>query len=299
MGRIYNAIIAANDTAADLKLAATAICDGTADQTEINAAIAAGVGTPYSILLLPGTYNLTAAIDFTPLTAAGAQWMEFEASAARIVAGANLTTMIDMAPGAGGQIVTCLDARFGVLDGNKATYTVTQIIKVARFSDNRLRVNDLYNGSGHGLSIQTSGVSDYPTGNNQIDLNTVRNMTGTGIHATCGTNAYGFTGNVVRFGQIIANANGIILGSSANQNAVHNCFLGSVVEGNTSYGIYDYCGANFYYVNNTNTNGTKGIGCPSGMTSFSTFEVNIDDSTDAAVLTQHYVLSYGRLIGMS
>lgn len=299
MSRIYNYVIAANDTDATLKLAATAICDGTNDQVEINAAISAAVGVTSSILLLPGTYSLGAAIDFTPLTAANAKWLLFEASDTFIQAGANLTTMVDMAPGAGGQIVTCLDARFGVLSGNKASYTVTQIIKMARFSDNRLRVNELLDGSAHALSIQTAGVSDYPTGNNQLEFNTIRSNGGTGIHMTCDTNSYGFTGNVVRFGQIIDNDNGIILGTAVNQNAVLNTFLGSVIEWNTGYGIFDYCGGNFFYVNNTNANGINGIGSPSGMTYPSTFNVNIDDGADATVTSQHWVLSYGRLIGQS
>lgn len=296
----YDYVIAANDSSAALKATANAVCDGTADEVEINTAISGAVssGRPYAIALCPGTFITANRIDFTPLTGA-TNWILFDGTAARIQAGANMTTMIDLAPGAGGQIVTCLDARFGVVDGNKASYTVTQLFKIARFSDNRLRVNDLIQGSGLGVSVQQSGVSDYPCGNNQIELNTIRNMGASAFHVTAGTNAYGFTGNVVRFGQIIANANGFILGSAANQNAVHNVFLGSVIEANTSYGIYDYCGANFWYVNNTNTNGVKGLGCPAGMTSFSTFQVNIDDSQDAAVLSQHYVLSYGRLIGQS
>lgn len=298
----YDYVIAANDTAASLKAEATVVCDGTADEAEINTAITAAVASarPYSILLLPGTFLIADRINFLPLTGmVMGNWLLFEASASTIRAAANMTTMIDLAPAAGGQIVTCLDARFGVIDGASATRTVTQLIKMCRFSDNRLRVNDLLRGSGHGVSVQTASVADYPTGNNQLEFNTIRNMTATAFHITAGTNAYGFTGNQVFFGQIIACANGFIMGSAANQNAVHNKFVGSVIEGNTSYGIYDYSGGNFWYVNNTNSNGTKGIGCPSGMTQYSTFVVNIDDSTDAAVLSQHYVLSKGRLIGQS
>ena len=236
----------------------------------------------------------------------------FEASATIINAGANMTTMVDVAADSGDEIILTLDLRLGKLNGNKTNYYVTQIIKMARFNDNRIRVLDIVNGAGTGVSIQTAGVSDKPTGNNQLEFNAIHDMDGAAFHVTSGTNAFGFTGNTVRFGQIINNGNGFILGSSANQNAVHNLFIGGPVEGNANYGIYDYCGANFWNVNNTNLNGIKDIGCPSGMNSPSTFNVNVDprwnpnlsppamDPTfgmDAAVISQHYVLSFGRLLG--
>ena len=303
MGRIYNKIIAANDTDADLKLAATAICDGTNDETEINAAIAAGVGVPYSILLLPGTYHIGAGIDFTPLTAAGAKWMEFEASGTTIQAAANMATMIKLDPGAGGQIVTCADIRLGVLDGNApGGKTVTQIVHATRFSDNILRIADVKDSSGDGVRFSLGGVSDYPAGNNKIDIEIIRNCAGAAFRATGGTNAYGFQGNTVHIGNQIANGYGIVLGDTANQNAIYNMFITGPIEVITNDGITDYCGANTFIVNNLNGNG-KHLAGPTGMTLRSTYLVHIDLGTagtlaDDAVLDQHYVLINGSEYGI-
>ena len=302
MGRIYNKIIAANDTDADLKLAATAICDGTADQTEINAAIAAGVGVPYSILLLPGTYSISDGIDFTPLTASGGIWMEFEASGTIIQAAANMTTMIKLDPGAGGQIVHSADIRLGRLDGNATGgKTVTQIVHATRFSDNILRIADVYNGSGDGVRFSLAGVSDYPAGNNKIDIEIIHNCAGNAFYATGGTNSYGFQGNTVHIGEIIACGNGIILGASANQNAIYNLFICGPIEHNTAAAIYDYCGANTFVVSNLNSNATE-LGGPTGMTLRSTYLVHIDLAAsgviDAAVTDQHYVLVNGSEYGI-
>lgn len=292
----YDYVVAAADSAPDLQAIADAVCDGTADEVEINAAIAAAVTAdrPYSILLLPGTYVAADAdgLDFTPLTAMGGNWVVFEASGTTIIPGANLTTLINLAPGAGGQIITCADIRLGAIDGADGTFTVTQLVNIARFNDNILRIVDVRNGSGIGVKVAQSGITDYPCGNNKIDIEIIHNMGGTAFLATGGTNAFGFQGNTVHIGEIIACDNGIVLGESANQNAKYNTFICGVIEHNTNAGIYDYCGGNTFLVGNLNTNGTE-IGGPSGMTLRSTYRVHIDlgssGGIDAAVLAQHYV----------
>lgn len=55
---VRGAVVAASTTAAALKETADYVCDGTADQTEINSAIATG----RPVLLLPGTFSVSASI---------------------------------------------------------------------------------------------------------------------------------------------------------------------------------------------------------------------------------------------
>lgn len=292
----YDYVVAAADSAPELQAIADAVCDGTNDEVEINAAIAAAAsaGRTYSILLLPGTYVCGDSVDFTPWVALAAKWVVFEASGTEIIAGANMTTLIDLAPGAGGQIVTCADIRLGIVDGNDSGggKSVTQLVNIARFSDNMLRIEDVRNGDGIGVHVQQSGVSDYPAGNNKIDIEILRNFGGTAFMVTGGTNAEGFQGNTVHIGEIIACSNAIVLGASANQNASYNTFICGVIEHNTNAGIYDYCGGNTFLVGNLNTHTTH-LGGPSGMTLRSTYRVHIDWATsgvvDAAVLAQHWV----------
>jgi hypothetical protein len=296
----YNAIIAASDTAAALKLTATAICDGTADEVEINAAIAAGVGVPYSILLLPGTYNIAAAVDFTALTAAGGVWMTFEASGSVIKAAANMATMIKLDPGAGGQIVTCADIRLGKLDGNASGgKAVTQVVNMARFNDNVLRIVDIFDGSGDAFRVNMTGVADFPNGNNLITIGIIHNFGGTGFYVTGASGTYNFQGNTVTVGEVIACNNGFVIGGAANDGANYNRFNLGVVEHNTHAGVYDYCGGNIWLIGNTNSNGDEGLGAPAGVTLRSTIITNTTDTIVAAVTGQYYVLNNGHVVGQT
>lgn len=61
-GFISTYIIAANNSSANDKALADAVCDGTADQTEINAGVTAIAGTGSKIRLCPGTFNISASI---------------------------------------------------------------------------------------------------------------------------------------------------------------------------------------------------------------------------------------------
>jgi hypothetical protein len=297
----YSYVLAATDTPAALQALADVVCDGTADQTEINAAISAvaGEAEPGSILLLPGTYSITGEIDFTPVashSATGARIL-FEATNAKIVAGGNLTNMVNLGPTTGNQIVACLTVRIGALEGLKATYTVTQGVYLRRFSDNHLWIGNINGMSGIGVTVDQAGVSDYGCFNNFIEILRIGECTSHGIAITSGSNVYGFQGNQVRTGQIIANASGIVVGDTVNENASYNTFICSPIEHNAQYGVYDRCGGNTWFINNTNSNGIAGVSCPTGMTKRSSFILTADDTIDAAVLDQHYVLDYGRQRG--
>jgi hypothetical protein len=297
----FTTVIAAYDTPGALSAIADVVCDGVADQTEINAAIsAAAVRTlSSSILLLPGTYHLSAAVDFTPLTGlAAGLWLTFDGRAARLSAAANLTTMVNLAPAAGDEILNCLDLQLGRIDGVKATYTVTQAVLMRRFSDNRVWIGDINQVSGHGINVDQDGVSDFGCFNNDIRVLRLNNIDGTAFNVRSGSNVFGFQGNQVRVHQTAYNGHGFVIGDTVNENATLNTFILGPVEHQTSYGIRDLCGGNIWIVNNTNTNGTAGLSTPTGMTVKSVFQGDFHDTVEAAVTDQHYVLDSGSFTGI-
>ena len=94
-------VVAASNSLATHKSRADYVCDGTADDVELNAAITAaasfsGLSNPNTgctILVCPGTYNLAAAVDFNPLATIGEVPVIFDAESAVFHAAANLTSM--------------------------------------------------------------------------------------------------------------------------------------------------------------------------------------------------------------
>lgn len=298
-GSPYTYTIAAADTESELALSADSVCDGTADQVEINAAISGALssGINASILLLPGSYYLTAAIDFTPYASTGTgATLIFDARAATIRPGGNLTSLIDIGPASGGQILSRLELYIGTLYGHKATYTVTQAVYLRRASDNKIVIDEIREVSGNGIKVDQDSVTDYGAFNNFIEIRQIATCAGSAFNITgeaSASNVYGFQGNIVKTGQIIECSNGFIVGDAVNFNATFNTFVCGPIEHCDSYGIYDRCGANIWIVNNTNNNASGGIGCPSGMTKRSTITVNADDAIDDSALAFHNITSYG------
>lgn len=297
----WDFVVAASDTDPALQAIADLVCDGTADDVQINAAIAAHVTAArnFSTLILTGSYAIAAKLDFTGWVALGGTRQVFEARGATFIAAAALTTMVDVGPGAGGQIVTSADIRLGRLDGNAASFSVSRGIYMRRFNDSKLSVEDVYNFTGDGWKVDEAGVSDYPCGNNELRYGTIHNCLGTGFYVLGGTNPYGFQGNIVTGNETTANGNGMVLGGAANQNMNHNLFILGPVEHNTNAGIYDYGGGNTFIITNTNSNGTQGLGAPTGVNLPSIYITRTDDPIDAAVLDQHSVLNYGTWAGIT
>lgn len=306
-GAEWSVVIAASDTAAALKSGASVVCTGTADQTPINTVIAALPGTKARVLMLPGTYKLTGAIDFSPLAVASAvedgSWIDWDASGATIQAAGNLTSLLNLAGAAGTQIFSKLNARFGRLDGVKATYTVTQGIYAQRFVDNQLYVGELVNCSGFGMVADQAGVTDYGCFNNFLYLLKMNSNTGGGFKATSDAasgHIFGFQGNSLKIGQAFGNLNGVEMGSAANGNAILNRIEIGAAEHSVNAGVVDRCGGNIWLVNNTNSNGTVGAIGASGTTTRSTFTFGlVSDSLDTTITTQHYVLSGGHVVGLT
>jgi len=297
----YNIVIAASNTPTNEAALADYVCDGTADQTEINTAITdlntLGGG---SIMLLPGTYTITAAIDFTPLVDGSSQkeWMRFNARNAYIVAGGNLTSMVDMAPGATG-FLQLLDIDIGALDGAKASYTVTQGVLMHRASNNFIRIGKIMHMSGIGFNSTQSGVADVGCFNNHITIGSIRECTGTAFNVTSDTDAYNFQGNIVTVGQVWDNGNGFIIGDATDDNARWNTFILGPCESNAGYGIYDYCGANTWIVNYLNNNTTADIDTPSNLSFPSTFICDVaSGSIGSNALGVNFIQSRGSFEGL-
>ncbi|MGH2835421.1 MAG: hypothetical protein ACRDUT_00075 [Mycobacterium sp.] len=300
----YASIIAASDTPSTLQAQATTVCTGTDDQTPINSVISdvAALSVGARVLMLPGTYSVSGAIDFSPLAVASAnsdgKWIDWDAAATQIIAGANLTTMLNLAAPPGSQIFSKLNARFGRVDGNKATYTVTQGVYMQRFVDNHVWISELVDCSGTGFVIAQAGVTDYGCFNNFLSILKCNTHDVTGLFVSSdpnGTSIYGCQGNTVRMGQVFGNLNGVRVGSGANQNAKLNRFEIGVAEHNTASGILDTSGNNLWLINNTNSNGIFGIGSSvSGVTQRSTFIVaDMDDTLDGGITAQHTVIVGG------
>lgn len=308
----WSYVVAASDTPADLQARADAICDGTADQAEINTAIstAAALSVGARILLLPGTYQLSGQIDFSPLAISGSvedgKWVDFDATAATIKAAADMATMVNLAAPAGKQIFSKLNVKIGRIDGNNGSFTVNQGVYVQRFVDNRVWIGELVNCAVTGFFVDQHGVTDHGCFNNIIEidkLNTNGGVSGgNGFYASSdpdGTSIFGFQGNIVRCGQAHGNFQGFVIGDAADHNAFINRFEIGVIEHSTAYGIRDRNGENLWIVNNTNSNTTAGIVTASSMTKRSTFVVgHVDDTLDSTVTTQHYVLDAGSLRGL-
>ncbi len=307
----FSYVVAASDTPAELQALADAVCDGTSDEVEINAAISAVAGVSARVLLLPGTYNLGDQIDFSPLAVSGSvedgMWVDFDATSATLIATANMATMVYLAAPSGHQVFSKLNVRIGRIDGNKASFTVGQGVYMQRFVDNKVWIGELVNCSSTGFFADQNGVTDHGCFNNIIEivkLNTNGGgSSGQGFYASSdpdGTSIFGFQCNIVKVGQAHGNYQGFVIGDAADENAFINRFEIGVVEHSTAYGIYDKCGQNMWIVGNTNNNTTKGIITSSSMTKKSTFILGeVTDSLDSTVTGQHLILDAGAFAGFA
>lgn len=298
-------VVAASDSSASQQASADYVCDGVADDVEINAAITAaaafsgGTGPGTSILLRPGTYNLAAAVDFSPLAAVGQIPVMFDAPGAVFYPSTNLTSMfiVGYVGVASSWLSNRLNLRLGTIDGKKGTFTVTQAVYMRHCMDNKLYFHNIQNVSGNGVTVDQSPVSDYAGAfNNLIEIPRLYNCN-IGFQVLSNTNVYQFQGNQVRVGDVTACGQGFVIGSATNDFAFWNKFeIGSIGDSTTN-GLVDKCGRNIWIIGNTNTSGTFGISCPTGMATRSTFIVgSTSDSIDPNITNQHLVISGGAIL---
>jgi parallel beta-helix repeat protein len=196
------------------------LCDGTADQTEINAAITALPATGGEIVILDGTYNITAKIDVTKDNVS-------------IRGNGNATILKRMWDSITTEGVITLTAVEGCnvenlqIDGNKVVYNNS--------SDN------------YGIYLNSSS-------NNTITGNTCNNNNYNGIYL------YSSSNNTVTGNTCNNNYNGIYLYSSSNNTVTGNtCIRGTGLAGDYTESQHTIrlggTGSNYNLISNNNCMG--------------------------------------------
>ena len=198
---------AAGWTAADCDY----LCDGTDDQTEINAAITALPATGGEILILDGTYNITAKIDITKNNVS-------------IRGNGNATILKRMFPSAVAEGVITLTSRSGCkianlqIDGSKASYanhTNNSSIYLTDSSNNIIIGITCNNSAAYGICL--SGSSDSTITGNICYEN--------GSSGICLT---GSSNNTIPGNICYGNLSGVCLSSSSNSTITGNtCVRGT------------------------------------------------------------------------
>jgi parallel beta-helix repeat protein len=218
------------------------LCDGTEDQVEINNAITALPATGGEVVILDGTYNITAKIDITKDNVS-------------IRGNGNATILKRMFNVTSAEGVITLTNRSGCkianlqIDGNKTSYTNNNNhgIYLSSSSNNTVTGNTCDNNKGYGIYLYNS------SNNNTVTGNTCDNNNNHGIYL------YNSSNNTLTSNTCDNNSSGIYLNSSSNNNTV----TGNTCDNNT-YGIRLASSSN----NNTVTGNTciRGTGLTTDYT---------------------------------
>jgi hypothetical protein len=304
-------VVAASDSLARQAAFADYVCDGTADQVQINAALtaAAALSTPpfpatiapgCTVLLLPGTYYLSDAVDFSNVATVAHIPVTFDAEAAVFVAAANMTSMfvVGYLGGSTSWLENRLVARIGTIEGMKGTYTVDQAVYMTRCMDNRLYFHGIQNVSGNAVTADASAAMSAFMGvfNNTIEIPRIYNCDNA-FEVLSSTNVFQFQGNDVRVGDVSVCASGFVIGSATNDYSFWNIFHIGSIANSTGNAIEDKCGRNTWIVGCTTTNTGDGITCPAGLLSRSTFILGgIDDTISADASLLNLIICDGRIL---
>ena len=210
------------------------LCDGTADQTEINAAITALPATGGEIVILDGTYNITAKIDVTKDNVS-------------IRGNGNATILKRMFNSSLNEGVITLMGRSGCkianlqIEGNKTSYSNSYnygIYLNASSNNNTITGNTCKNNIVSGIYLSSSS--------NTITCNTCNNNnSGIRLHSSSNNTVTGNTCN--------NNSTGFSLDSSSN-----NTVTGNTCNNNND-GIYLYSSSNNTVTGNTYNNNSSGF----------------------------------------
>ena len=214
------------------------LCDGINDQVEIIQALEALPATGGEIVILDGTYNITASINIPKDNVS----IRGNGNATILKRGYNST---DTDRG----LIT-LNGKSGCkiqdlqIDGNNATYTADYNcgIYLVSSSNNTITGNTCNNNNGCGIFLYTS------SNNNTVRGNTCNNNNGDGIELVSSSNNT-ITGNTCN-----NNSNGIYLYSSSDNTVTDNtCY-------NNGDGIYLFSSSHNTVTDNTcNNNNSNGI----------------------------------------
>ena len=205
------------------------LCDGTADDVEINAAIQALPATGGQILILDGTYIITASITIdkigVTLRGNGTATILQRNWNSSTVEGVITITAMD-----GGVTVQNIQIR-----GGKQSYTNTNNIGILlkNTQDNTITENICNDNSGNGIhleSTQDSTITENTCNNNYsgIFLSVVDNTTITGN--TCSDSG------IAGIHLSDANSNNTITGNTCNNNNYYGIYLSSSSDNNTITG---------------------------------------------------------------
>ena len=213
------------------------LCDGTADQTEINAAITALPVTGGEIVILDGTYNITAKIDVTKDNVS-------------IRGNGNATILKRMYNSSVDEGVITLTSRSRCkianlqVDGNRSSYTkiYNHGIYLSGSSNNTITGNTCNNNSS-GIYLSSSSNNNNVTGNT---CNNNRPSSGIRVHTSSNNN--NVTGNTCN-----NNSRGIYLSGSSN-----NTITGNTCN-NNNQGIDFYASSNNTATGNACNNNDSGI----------------------------------------
>ncbi len=217
------------------------LCDGTADDVEIIQALNALPATGGEVVILDGTYNITASInipkDNVSLRGNGN---------ATILKRMYNSTNTDSGPTAKGLIT--LNEKSGCkiqglqIDGNKATYTASYNYGIfLKSSSNNTITGNTCTNNNNGIRCDSSSNENTVTGN------------------TCNSNSNG-----IRFD---SSSDNTVTGNTCNNNSSNGVYLSSssnsIVIGNTCnnnyYGIFLYSSSDNTITGNTCNNNNNGI----------------------------------------
>ena len=254
------------------------LCDGTADDVEINAAIQALPATGGEIVILDGTYHITATIRMNKdnVTLAG------NGAATILLRSANVDVIYLTS-------VTHCNVRNLKIDGNKTAYTTDNACIYLSSSSNNAITRNICNNSGYGIYVpyhnnnntimgnacnnNQNGMYLDSSGNNTVAGNTCNDNSNNGIEmGTSGSNNT-VTGNTCNNNKIGMNlrssSNNAITGNTCNNNSSHgitlssssnNAITGNTCNNNSSYGITLFSSSNNAITGNTcNNNSSHGI----------------------------------------
>jgi len=220
------------------------LCDGIDDQVEINNAITALPATGGEVVILDGTYNITASInipkDNVSIRGSGnATTLKRMYNSTSADSGSTAKGLITLNEKSGCKIQGLQ------IDGNKATYTASYNCGICLYSSSNNTV------TGNTCNNNNYGICLYSSSNNTVTGNTCNNNNSCGIYLSSSSN------NTVIGNTCNNNSDyGIYLYSSSN-----NTVIGNTCNNNSDYGIYLYSSSSNNTVtgNTCNNNNSYGI----------------------------------------
>jgi parallel beta-helix repeat protein len=236
------------------------LCDGTDDQEEIIQALNALPATGGEVVILDGTYNITASINIPKNNVSlrgngNATILKRMYDSTNTDSGSTARGLITLNKKSGCKIQGLQ------IDGNKATYTSSYNYGIHLYtSSNNTVTGNTCNDNGYGIRLDSSSnrniVTDniYNSNSHGIHLYSSSNNTVTGN--TCNNNDYSIrlyssSDNTVTGNTCNNNNYGIRIYSSSN-----NTITGNTCNNNNNYGIHLYSSSNNTVTGNTCIRGT-------------------------------------------